>query len=47
MTTSGLWIPLSASLVAALVTTIEIYVIRHLRAGDAGCLRILRGLLLQ
>jgi zinc and cadmium transporter len=29
MPTSGLWIPLSASLVAALVTTIGIYVIRH------------------
>lgn len=29
MPTTGLWIPLSASLVAALVTTIGIYVIRH------------------
>jgi zinc transporter ZupT len=29
MTMSGLWIPFSASLLAALVTTIGIYVIRH------------------
>jgi zinc and cadmium transporter len=29
MATSGLWIPLSASLLAAVVTTIGIYVIRH------------------
>jgi hypothetical protein len=29
MTTPHLWIPFSASLLAALVTTIGIYVIRH------------------
>jgi zinc transporter ZupT len=32
MMTSGLWVPFSASLLAALVTTIGIYVIRHFEA---------------
>lgn len=48
MTTSGLWIPLSASLVAALVTMIGIYVNRHFESWRRKpTLRILRGLLLQ
>jgi hypothetical protein len=48
MATSGLWIPLSASLLAALVTTIGIYVNRHFEGwGRKATLRILRGLLLQ
>lgn len=48
MATSGLWIPLSASLVAALVTTIGIYVNRHFEGWRRkATLRILRGLLLQ
>jgi hypothetical protein len=48
MATSGLWIPLSASLLAAHVTTIGIYVNRHFEGwGRKATLRILRGLLLQ